>query len=137
MIATTKIFYSLVAVPALLFMYDLVLFLVFIFKADMKYKTAFQWTCLFSVIFPIYLYIGIVEYDDLKDRLRHAWLRLYFFFWNRKEGIQQIQEITKMKVDVDKELALAIKKYSKTLLQDELKDPILNRRWSQPDEPSK
>ncbi len=129
--ATTKIFYSLVAVPAFLAVYNICMFIVFYFKIGLKFGLAVEWTAAFSVLFPIYLYIGIVNFDDLKANLRLAWLRFRFFSWNKQEHIRKLEEIAKMKFDIEKQILQEIKHYSKSHLKDELKEPILNRRLSQ------
>lgn len=129
--ATTKMFYGLVAVPIFLAIYNIVTFLIFYFKVGLKFGLAVEWTAIFAVFFPIYLYIGIVEFDDLKTNLRVAWLRLRFFSWNKQEHVRKLEEIAKIKFELEKEILHSIKIYSKSHLRDELKEPILSRRLSQ------
>lgn len=130
-LATTKIFYGLVAVPIFLAIYNVLTFLIFYFKVGLRFGLAVEWTSIFAIFFPIYLYIGIVEFDDLKINLRVAWLRLRFFSWNKQEHVRMLEECAKIKFELEKEILQSIKLYAKSHLRDELKEPILNRRLSQ------
>lgn len=120
-VATTKIFYSLIYVPVVFVIYMIVFSLVALIKYKKGFFATIRLTFICSFIIPVYLYVGVAFYYDFKRYLTYMWNQFRLRVWNKKTGMDNFKGLVKEKLQLEDEMMKVIVEY-----KDELKESIGN-----------
>ena len=116
-VATTKIFYSLIFVPLLWFAY------VICFGLTAKIQFGYSWTETAKVTFllayflPIYLYVCIFYCYDFVRWGRLMLNQLRFRVFNRTEGMNNFRMLLKEKLELENEMMKLLSGFKEELAQ--------------------
>lgn len=115
MIATTKIFYSMVYVPALLVAYvvafGLITRLVFGKPLGVAVRLAFA----MAFVLPVYLYICVVFSYDFVRYVRNAWSQVKLKVLNQTSMTLSFKDLLREKLELEGEILVLIRTHREEL----------------------
>lgn len=118
-IATTKIFYSMVYVPALLLAYVVAFGLVSRLLFGKPWAVAFRLAFAMAFVLPVYLYICVVFSYDFVRYVRNAWSQVKLRVLNQSSMTLSYKDLLRQKLELEGEILGLIRTH-----RDELREIV-------------
>ena len=129
-VATTKIFYSLIVIPAIGTVYLIVFALLNYFTYHYSFYDTVMRTFLFTFLMPNYLYICILYSYDLVRFWQLIKVTFSFRFLNHKKQAEILKNLIKEKFYLENEI-LKVISHHKEELKESLSKMITNRNMEE------
>lgn len=125
-LATWKIFYSFIAIPAMLSIWNTVFFLFCYYYYHNSFWNSMKKTGIFMLVFPFYLYFGVFVYDGIELSFRILYANLCNVILTKIDKKDRLKELQDQALVLEDKLLKLIKSF-KNELSKELQHRIVKR----------